>query len=1074
MNRVIAWFAANSVAANLLIAVIFVGGFLTLPTIKQEIFPEFETDMVTVSVLYPGASPAEIEETINIRIEEKIAGLEGVKKITSTAAENVGAVVVQAQTGTSPRELLDDVKSQVDAIDSFPVEAEEPIVSEVSIRYHVISVAIFGDTDEMTLKRLGEQVRDELSASPVISQVDLVGARPYEISIEVPEETLRRYGLTFDEVAAVVRRSSLDLPGGSIRAQGGEILLRTKGQAYVGAEFEKLVLRTRPDGTRLLLGDIATIRDAFAETDQGARFDGKPAVLLDIGRVGDQSALEISSVVREYTASMQRRLPPGVSITTWNDEARILRSRIHTLANDGIQGLILVFINLALFLQMRLALWVTFSIPVSLLGTLWVMPALDISINLLSLFCFIMVLGIVVDDATVIAENVYKKKEEGLRGLEAVIAGTTELAKPVLFGVLTTCAAFLPMMWLPGATGKIMRTFPLAVIPALLFSLVDSQLTLPAHLRHVVAHEERNTGPISRRWKAIQDACNSGLQRFVERVYSPFLDRALEWRYWTAASAASVVMIGIAAVMGGWIGLAWFPEAEADNVVALLTMPQGTPREVTARVLARLEASAEQLRKELDEETGTPGGSFRHVLASVGEQPYRAAQRRNAGLSEGGSTGAHLGEVNLQLAPSEERNFDSAMVARRWRELTGPVADATELLYTASLFNPGPPIAIQLASTHMHDLQEAAARLKQAVGQYPGVYGVADSFRPGKEEIKLSIKPEGEALGLTLSDLARQVRQGFYGEEAQRVARGREDIKVMVRYPQEQRGTLATLEEMRVRTPSGAEVPFATVAAVEFGRGYALIERADRSRVVQVAAEVDPRAGNANKIVADVQKDVLPNLVSDYPGLTWDFEGEQREQREAMSSMIAGLGVSLVMIFALMAIPLRSYIHPLMVMSAIPFGVIGAIFAHGLLGLDLTFLSIFGIVALVGVVVNDSLVLVDYINERRSEGRPAEEVVREAGPARFRAIFLTSSTTFIGLVPILTERSLQAQFLVPMAVSLGFGVVFATFVSLVLVPCLYLIVEDLRLLPAMVRERSLRPRVAAARGDIRIKGTRRA
>ncbi|HYC01493.1 MAG TPA: efflux RND transporter permease subunit [Candidatus Limnocylindrales bacterium] len=1060
MNRVIAWFAANSVAANLLIAVIFVGGLLTLPTIKQEIFPEFETDMVTVSVLYPGASPAEIEETINIRIEEKIAGLEGVKKITSTAAENVGAVVVQAQTGTSPRELLDDVKSQVDAIDSFPVEAEEPIVSEVTIRYHVISVAIYGDTDEMTLKRLGEQVRDELSATPVISQVDLVGARPYEISIEVSEETLRRYGLTFDEVAEVVRRSSLDLPGGSIRAQAGEILLRTKGQAYVGAEFEKLVLRTRPDGTRLLLGDIATIRDAFAETDQGARFDGKPAVLLDIGRVGDQSALEISTVVREYTSNMQRRLPPGVSITTWNDEARILRSRIHTLANDGIQGLILVFVNLALFLQMRLALWVTFSIPVSLLGTLWLMPTLDISINLLSLFCFIMVLGIVVDDATVIAENVYKKKEDGLRGLDAVIAGTTELSKPVIFGVLTTCSAFLPMLWLPGATGKIMRTFPLAVIPALLFSLVDSQLTLPAHLRHVVAHDEKkNVGPIAMRWRAIQDKCNAGLQWFVGTIYSPFLERALEWRYWTASFAASVVILGIAAVMGGWIGLAWFPEAEADNVVALLTMPQGTPREVTAGVLARLEASAEQLRKELDAETETPGGAFRHVLSTVGEQPYRAAQRRNAGLSEGASTGSHLGEVNLQLAASEERDFDSAMVARRWRELTGPVADATELLYTASLFNPGPPIAIQLASTHMHDLQEAASRLKNAIGQYPGVYGVADSFRPGKEEIKLVIKPEGEALGLTLSDLARQVRQGFYGEEAQRVARGREDIKVMVRYPEEQRRTLATLEDMRVRTPSGAEVPFATVADVQFGRGYALIERADRSRVVQVTAEVDPRAGNANKIVADVQKTILPSLVSDYPGLTWDFEGEQREQREAMSSMMAGLGVSLVMIFALMAIPLRSYIHPMMVMSAIPFGVIGAIFAHGMLGLDLTFLSIFGIVALVGVVVNDSLVLVDYINERRAEGRPAVEVVREAGPARFRAIFLTSSTTFIGLVPILTERSLQAQFLVPMAVSLGFGVVFATFVSLVLVPCLYLIVEDLRLLPAMVRQRSLRPTV---------------
>ncbi|MFN2377610.1 MAG: efflux RND transporter permease subunit [Candidatus Binatia bacterium] len=1044
MKHVVAWFAANGVAANLVVAMIFVGGLLTIPRIKQEIFPEFETDMVTVQVAYPGASPEEIEETINVRVEEKIAGLEGIKKITSTAVENVGVVTVQAQTGTDPRELLDDVKSRVDSIDTFPEEAEEPIVSEATIRYHVISVAVSGDTDELTLKHFAEQIRDELTAMPEISQVDMVGARPYEIAVEVSEEALRRYGLSFDEVAATVRRTSLDLPGGSVKAGAGEILLRTKGQAYVGSEFERLVLRTRPDGSRLLLGQVAKVRDAFAETDQGTRFDGHSAVLLDVFRVGEQSALTISSVVQDYVDRAAQRMPPGIRITTWNDEAAILRSRLHTLMNDGLQGLLLVFVNLALFLQMRLALWVTFSIPMSLLGTLWLMPTLDVSINLLSLFCFIMVLGIVVDDATVIAENVYKKKEEGHRGLDAVIRGATELSLPVVFGVLTTCAAFLPMAWLPGATGKIMRVFPLTVIPALLFSLIDSQLALPAHLRHVMEHDEAPTARIPLWWRGVQARCNGGLQWLIEETYRPFLEKALHWRYVTAAGAFSIVMFTLAAISGGWVGLTWFPEAEADNVVALLTMPQGTPKEVTADVLARLEASAETLRAELAQEYDTEDGPFRHLLTSLGEQPYRAAQRQHAGLQGGGSSGAHLGEVNIQLASAEVRSFDSAAVARRWRELTGPVPDAIELLYTASLFNPGPPIAIQFSSSHMHDLREASTRLKNLLEGYPGVYGVSDSFRPGKQEIRLAIAPEGEALGLTLADLARQVRQGFYGEEIQRVARGREDIKVMVRYPEARRRSLATLEQMRIRTPQGAEVPFATVARVEHGRGFAVIERSNRRRVVTVSAEVDAAAGNANRIVADLQKAALPGLLSDYQGLSWDFEGEQREQREALSGMISGLGVSLVMIYALMAIPLKSYIHPLMVMSAIPFGLVGAVFAHWLFGLDMNFLSMFGIVALVGVIVNDCLVLVDYINERRIQGGDVRQIVREAGPARFRAIFLTSSTTFIGLVPIVAERSLQAQFLVPMAISIGFGSVAATFISLVLVPCLYLIIEDVR------------------------------
>lgn len=1042
MNRIIAWFAANDVAANLLLGVVLVAGLMTLPTIKQEIFPEAETDLVTVSVPYPGASPSEIEQTINVRIEEKVAGLEGLKRITSTAAEGMGAVTIQAIEGADVRVLLDDVKAQVDSIDTFPEEAEEATVAQVTFRNRVISVAISGNADERTLKRIAEQVRDDLGALPEVSLVTLVGARPYEISVEVSEPVLRRYGLSFSEVADVVRRSSLDLPGGSVRTEGGEILLRAKGQAYAARDFARLVVRARPDGTRLLLGDVAEIRDGFAETDQGVRFDGNTGVLLDVFRVGDQSALTISSAVSAYVESVRPRMPEGIALTTWNDQASILRDRIHTLLVNGLQGLALVFITLAVFLQVRLAFWVAFSIPLALLGAIWMMPTLDVSINLLSLFCFIMVLGIIVDDGTIVAENIYRKKEEGLTGYEAAVQGTSEVSMPVIFGVLTTCAAFLPMLGLPGITGKIMRVFPMTVVPALVFSLIESQLALPAHLKHVLAKSSRFSGPVSRVWERVQEAASNGLAHVVNGYYSPFLNRCLHWRYVTVAAAIGVFVMTGGAIVGGWVSLRWFPDAEADNVVALLTMPRGTTREATQKVLSQLEASATQLRTELESENRSDGPPILHVLASVGEQPFRAAQRVNAGQAAGGESGAHLGEVNIQLAPSAKREFDSMEVARRWRELTGQVPDAVELLYTANLFQSGPAISVQLASSHIDHLGEAAARIKERLAAYPGVYGVADSFRPGKEELVFAIRPAGEALGLTLADLARQVRQGFYGEEAQRVARGREDVKVMVRYPEEGRRTLATLEDMRIRTPSGDEVPLHTVATVTPGRGYALIQRSDRQRIVEVTAEVDPRFGNSNEIVANLKKVVLGSVVDDYQGMSYGFEGEQREQSEAVGGMLRGLGISLILIYALLAMPLGSYIQPFIVMSAIPFGMVGAVVAHGMLGMSMSFLSIFGMVALAGVAVNDSLVLVDYIRRQKLEGVGTLDAVRAAGPARFRAVLLTSLTTFAGLTPILLEQSLQAQFLKPMAVSLGFGVMFSTMVTLVLVPALYLVNDD--------------------------------
>ncbi len=1056
MNRAIAWFAENSVSANLLMFLILGGGLWTAMSLKQEIFPEFSSDLITVSVVYLGAAPEEVEEGVCIRIEEEIQSLEGIKRITSTAVEGVGVVTVELLPGVDTRKLLDDIKNRVDAIDTFPEETEKPVIQEVIVRRQVINVAILGNADEVTLKYLGERVRDEIAALPGITQVELSNARPYEISIEVSEDALQRYGLTFDEVVRAVRRSSLDLPGGSVKTSGGEILLRTKGQAYRGPEFDELVLRSFPDGTRLRLGDVAQVVDGFADTDQSARFDSKPSVMVQVFRVGEENALEIAEAIKDYVSQAQPRMPEGITLTIWQDFSRILRGRLDLLIRNGRAGLVLVFLSLALFLRLRLAFWVALGIPISFLGAIWLMPTFDVSINLISLFAFIAVLGIVVDDAIVIGENIYTHQQRGKKGLRAAVDGAQELAMPVIFAVMTTVAAFAPLLSVPGNMGKIMKFIPLIVIPTLLFSLVESLFILPAHLSHSRSkgHPDPSRG-IRGIWGRFQEGFAGKLRRFIDTVYRPILELGLRWRYLTLAIGVSILLITFGLVGGGWIKFLFFPNVDAANVVALLTMPQGTPVEVTADAVRRLEESAQKLRKELEAEGGgIHHGVFRHVLASIGEHPFSASQSP-PGQSTSSFSGAHLGEVNIELAPSEERSITSPEIASRWRNLTGPIPDAQELTFTSSLFSTGEAINIQLAvpdrfnrGLDYDQLKVVADELKRRLNNYSGVIDIRDSFRPGKQEVELSITPAAEALGLSLSDLARQVRQAFYGEEAQRIQRGRDDIRVMVRYPADGRRSLGDLENMRIRTPSGGEVPFSVAATAKLGRGYAAIQRTDRRRTVNVTADVDHSKANANEILADLTGSALPKLLADHPGISYSLEGEQREQSETLDGLKHGFGIALLMIYALLAVPFRSYIQPLIVMAAIPFGMVGAIWGHIIMGMDLTILSMFGIVALTGVVVSDSLIMVDFVNRTRADGTPIEKALRQAGVARFRPILLTSLTTFAGLTPLLLERSLQAQFLIPMAISLGFGVLFATFITLLLVPVGYFILEDLKHLGA--------------------------
>ena len=1036
---IIAWFAENRVASNLVMLGIIVTGLATVFTgrLDFEVFPEITPNVVTIGVTYPGATPHEVEESICVRIEEAVQGIDGVREIRSVAAEGGGSVAVEVEMSADLRSVLDDIKNRVDGIDTFPVDAERPVIQEVVVRNQVVSIAVHGNVPEQTRKQLAERIHDELSVLPGISQVELASVRPSEISIELSEAAMRRHALTFEQVAHAVRTSSLDLPAGSIKTAGGEILLRTKGQAYRRPDFETLPLITRADGTRVLLGDVATVVDGFADQDQSSSFDGEPAALVQVFRTGHQNALEIADTVHDYVRRTQPSMPEGVTLTTWHDYSKFLRGRLNLLLEDTGQGFLLVFLMVALFLRFRLAFWVCLDIPVSFLGALALMPLLDVSINMLSLFAFIVVLGIVVDDAIVVGENVHRHTRNGVDRVRATVRASREVAVSVTFGVMVTMAAFLPMTAMPGPQGKIWRVIPLIVIPTLLFSLLDSKLVLPAHLAHMPP-ENPNPRGIPWAWSKVQGWCGRGLSWWVDRVHRPLLHGATRLRYLTVAVFGAVLILTVGAIAGGLLKFQFFPQVAADNCIAELVMPQGTPAEQTRAAISKLEQAALEVGKEF----GT--GVVQHTLASVGEQPYRQQQSRNGGQAGQSYLGAHIGEVNIELVPSELRTVATDTVLEAWRARVGAIPGAVELSYTSSIFSAGDDVDVQLSATNLATLRSAADELKAHIAAIPGVSDVADDFRAGKQEIELDILPAAETLSLTRQDLARQVRQGFYGEEVQRVQRGRDDVKVMLRYPESHRRSVGDLEAMRVRTDDGAEVPFEAVATSRFARGPDTIKRTNRARTVEVTASVDDSKANNNDIARELRTSFLPALAERHSGLRWQFAGEQKQQAETLEGLSVGFIVVLFLVYALMAIPLRSYWQPLIVMTAIPFGFVGAVIGHALMGLDLTIMSMFGLVALAGVAVNDSLVLVEFVNQARRDGTPLLDAVRGASMVRFRAIMLTSGTTFVGLLPLVLNKSVQAQFLIPMGVSVAFGSVFATGVSLLLVPSLYLAFEDVR------------------------------
>jgi len=1033
MKGVVAWFAENHVAANLLMLFLMLAGAVTGLTMKIEVFPEFSLDRITVTTEYFGASPAEVEEAIIRRVEERVAGLAGIKRIDSVAREGLGTVIIEVMKGWDLKKLLDEVKAEVDSITTFPNEAEKPIVREMTRRSQVISVAVYGDVSESTIKNLAEDIKDEITNLPGITQADLFGIRSGEIHVEISEDALRRHGLTLGKVAEAVRRGSLDLPAGRIKTSAGEILIRTKGRRYYATEYADIPILTQADGTKVTLGQIADLKNGFEDVDLFARFQGKPSAVIQVYRVADQSALDVAKTVKAYVEQMRPSLPAGVDIGIYQDMSIMLKSRIELLLKNMAYGLILVSILLGVFLDIRLAFWVTLGIPISFLSGLWMLPQFDISINMISLFAFIMVLGIVVDDAIIVGENIFRKHEEGEGPLVSAVNGAVEVGRPVIFAVLTTVVAFWPLLLGSGTMGKVMRNLPIVVILVLMGSLVESLLILPAHLnrsRGRTVRKGRGTG--KEKW------VSRALKWVIRRPYARLVNLCVKWRYVTVAIGIAVLLLSVGVWEGGWIKFTFFPKVESDVLVSTLTMPAGTPVAQTVEVVNYLEKTVKDVLDEVDK-TRAQGAPplFEYSVSIVGL--HTGGHGPSAGSP---AFGGNLAQIFVQLLEGEKRDVSAIKLVKKWRERVGPVPDAESVTFQSELFSAGNPVEVHL-SMDDHDLLLAAADdLKAELGNYPGTFDISDSFLPGKEEMQLKLKPAARSLGLTLNDLAQQVRHAFYGAEALRFQRDQDEVKVLVRYPEAGRKSLGDVKEMRIRTTGGKEVPFSQVAEVNMEQGYASIQRAQRQRVIKVTADVDETLVNANELRMDMEAQVLPRLKQKYPGLRYTIEGEGKEQTESLSDVIQGFAVALFCIYALLAIPFKSFSQPFIVMAAIPFGIVGAIAGHLIMGLNLSLLSLFGMVGLAGVVVNDSLVLIHATNRLREEGAGAREAVTQAGGLRFRAIILTSLTTFAGLMPMILEKSLQAQFLIPMAVSLGFGVLFATGITLLLVPCGYVILDD--------------------------------
>ncbi|MEM8497029.1 MAG: efflux RND transporter permease subunit [Pseudomonadota bacterium] len=1018
MDKLIAWFVHNPIAANILMVLIAVGGLTTLPGTDKEFFPQRKIDTVFVSVAYPGAGPAEVEQQIAIRIEEALDSVDGIERLTSTSVEGFGTVLAEVASGFETLGVLNEIKSQVDSINTFPVESEQPQVAQQLWKSYVVRISLAGDISERTLKELGLQVKDELSVLPDVQIIEPAGIRNYELAIEVSEQQMRRHGLTFDDVARAVRGQSLNLPAGKIRSSDGDLQLQTRSQAFDQSDFEQISVIKREDGTRVRLSDVATVIDGFEESDVGRRFNGMRAITLDVYMSNNPNIGRTSEAVNAYVEDLRTRLPPGVVVEAWQDMNEGFEGRVRTLLSNGIGGLVLVFALLLLFLRPMLALWVSIGIGVAFLGAFWWLPATGTSLNIVSLFAFILILGIVVDDAIIVAESVYGQQTSGKSGIDGAIIGTQLVLKPVFFAVLTTMVVFGTFYFLPDEQTEAMH-IAAVVLLALIFSLVECLLILPSHLAHM-RPEVPSTVPGLKQLDELRAKLNAGMISFTENRYKPLLEACLAARWLTLSVFVVVLFICGAMYSGGWVLRSFEPIVESDFLVANVEAYEGTAFAEMDKVMTQIESAAYAVKQEINTEEHQ---YFGHIEAAIwgGNNIYLA----------------------VELSDFDNMPYTNEQLVGKWRNAIGELPGVKEYSLQSVIIDKGKDLQFEISAPTLASLRVGSDEIVGALNRFSDISNVRSSLDNPRPEIALTLKPEADTLNLTQAELAGQVRRAFYGEEVQRIPRLREDVKVMVRYPREQRESLDSMLNMKIRTQAGEELPFETVADFQYQDSYTKIERIDRRRSAMVTADIAEGA-QAFQLIAELFANDFAKIQKAHPELLIKLEGQQEDARKFEAAIQSLVLATMIIVFGIMAVVFHSYWQPFLIVTAIPFGLVGAIIGHIVIGREISMFSLLGILACAGVVVNDNLVLVDRVNRYRDEGLELWDAIVSGATDRFRAIILTSLTTFVGLLPIMMERSVQAQFLIPMVASLAFGVLFATFVTLLFTPALYLAGESLR------------------------------
>tara|TARA_B110000881_G_scaffold122173_1_gene107335 strand:- start:4556 stop:7720 length:3165 start_codon:yes stop_codon:yes gene_type:complete len=1032
----IRWFAKNDIASNFLLVAIILGGIYTaFNKIPLEVSPSYDIGEVEINMRFRGASPQDVEEHIIIPIERVLRDLPGVKLIEANARSGSANIDVEAEDGVDLRELRDEVAARVEAINTFPGETERPRIDipNMSNYREVLTIAITGDLSDTELYKTARRIENELLDLPEISRTDMRGNLPLEISIEADDRKLRDHGLAFQDLVNAIRRSSLALSAGSLKTPAGSIMIRTDEQAYSRDDFANIVV-TSADGAQLRVEDLAQLKDGFEDAEMITRFNGKPAIMIDILRSGDENAIKISDTVTNYIEKSTHLLPDGINLFAWDDESIRIRGRLTTLGNSLMIGAGLVLVVLGLFLRPMLAFWVVIGIPISFAGGVLLMPYFGITANTMSLFGFIIVLGIVVDDAIITGENIYTRLREDLTPLDAAVLGTKEVTTPVTFGAITTIVAFIPLSYFPGFWGNWTNQIPPIVAGVLVFSLIESKLILPSHLKHLNTNR-RKMGLFSRFQKRIADS----LEKIIEKIYRPVLHFAVHHRYTTMCAFFALALAGVGYHKSGAMGFVDMPKVERYRISAYLSMVDNTPFAETDKHIDHIVACAEDLKRDLID-PGTGESLVRNIMSSTGSSRH------------GGAGDPEQGFASLEIMPPSERSEPgptNAEIAKQWQERVGKIPGVRDFRVSGEWGSRSRGrselngLSIELRGPDSDSKRTTAEKLELLFEAQNGIEGAHADNQRQREEFAITLKPQALELGITQRELAQQIRQAFYGEEAQRLQREGEEIRVMVRLPKEKRESMFTFENLTIQAPNGSVIPFSTVASAELQEAPGTITRLNGAQVSYVNARPDSPEVEILKMAERLEPEISAIVAKD-PNLSWIWAGYVKEDRETGSRFTWLFGGLILVLYALLAIPFKSILQPLIVLLAIPFGIIGAYVGHIILDITPSWLSVFGIMALTGVVVNDSLVLVDFINQKRREGMGLKEAVLISGVRRFRPIFLTSITTFAGLMPLMLDRAIHAQFLKPMAVSLGFGILFATAITLLLIPAAYLFLEDLK------------------------------